>query len=85
LEREEIIKKTDQRPTTYLPGKAPETVPLIDVLNIIREQSNHAFSDKNITAGVNLVMEKTNTGIRQATANETLAVLINKESEDQKD
>ncbi len=84
LEKEEIIKKTDQVPATYLPGKAPETVPLTDVLNIIREQSDNTFSDKNNSAGVNLVMNKTNAGIQQATANETLAVLINKESEDSK-
>ncbi len=84
LEREEIIKKTDQRPATYLPGKAPETVALADVLSIIREQSDHTFSDINISAGVSHIMEKTMAGIRQATANETLAVLINKEPEDPK-
>ena len=84
LERKEIIKKTDQKPATYLPGKAPETVPLADVLNIIREQADNALTNKNLSPGVNIIMDKTSAGIQQATANETLAVILNKDTKEPK-
>lgn len=85
FEKKEIIKKTGQLPATYLPGKAPETVPLSDVLSVIRASTDKAYLDKNISEGVRKVMDKITDGILHATTNETLAVIINKNSKDTKD
>jgi membrane protein len=82
LEKNGLLVKSDQQPAGYLPGKAPETIPLSEVLNVIRADTNQAYFDENSPSRLKEIMDKTAKAIQQATANETLADLINIETND---
>lgn len=82
LEKNGLLVKSSHLPAGYLPGKAPDTVPLSEVLYAIRTGTDQNCLDENIPSSIKIILEKTAKGIEQATANATLLDLINIETND---
>lgn len=70
-----LLARTLDEPTTYLPGRPMETVPLSELLDTVRRGGSSARLDRHLSAtevAVNQVIERLERHQREALAGETL-------------